>query len=120
MNKVQENIFTTIKLVVGLIGLLLLLGLFVQSSRGIPSHAILYVDDHKKIYFAPPCLESNIGYRLTTVKEVRELGYSPDKDCRDGVGFHQPDRSITGYLFQNIGLLKSIPSRWNEDGTWNY
>ena len=120
MNKVQKNIFITIKLIVGLLVSLLIFGFVVQTSRDMPPNAILYVSDYKKKYFAPPCLESCASYRLTTAKEVRELGYSPDKDCRDRVGFPQPDRSFTGHLFQRIGLLKPLPSRWNKNGTWNY
>lgn len=122
MNKAQKNIFITIKLIAGLLVSSLIFCFVVQTSRDMPPNTILYVSDYKKIYFAPPCLESCASYRLTTAKEVRELGYSPDKDCRDRVDFQQPDRSITGHLFQRIGLLKPLPlpSRWNENGTWNY
>jgi hypothetical protein len=122
MNKVQKKIFITIKLIVVLLVSSLILGFAVQTKSDMPPNAILYVADYKKTYFAPPCLEScvSFSYRLTTAEEVRELGYSPDKDCRDRVGFHQSDRSFTGYLFQRIGLLKPLPSRWNENGTWNY
>ncbi|MGB3649249.1 MAG: hypothetical protein WA992_12055, partial [Desulfobulbales bacterium] len=83
MNKAQKNIFITIRLIAGLLVSLLIFGFVVQTSRDMPPNAILYVDDDKKIYFAPPCLESCASYRPTTAKEVRELGYSPDKDCRD-------------------------------------
>ena len=122
MNKAQKNIFITIKLIAGLLVSSLIFGFVVKTSRDMPPNVILYVSDYKKIYFAPPCLESCASYRFTTAKEVRELGYSPDKDCRDRVGFQQPDRSFTGHLFQRIGLLKPLPlpSRWNENGTWNY
>ena len=122
MNKVQKNIFITIKLIVGLLLASLIFGFAVQTSRDMPPNAILYVSDYKKIYFAPPCLESCAVYRLTTAREVRKLGYRPDKYCSDVVGFHQSDRSFTGHLFQRIGLLKPLPSpsRWNENGTWNY
>ena len=120
MNKAQKNIFITVKLIVGLLVSSLIFGFAVQTSRDMPPNAILYVSDYRKIYFAPPCLKSCANYRLTTAKEVRELGYSPDKDCRDRVGLQQPNRSFTGHFFQRIGLLKPLPSRWNENGTWNY
>ena len=120
MNKAQKNIFITIKLIAGLLMALLIFGFAVQTSKSMPPNAILYVYDYRKIYFAPPCLKSCDSYRLTTAKEVRELGYNPDKECQDRVGFHQSDRSLTGHLFQRIGLLKPLPSRWNENGTWNY
>src|SRR5210317_1982845 len=106
MNKAQKNIFKTIKLIAGLLVSSLIFGFAVQTSKSMPPNAILYVNDYKKIYFAPPCLKSCDSYRhrLTKAKEVRELGYSPDKECQDEVGFHQPDRSFTGHLFQRIGL----------------
>jgi len=124
MNKVQKNIFISFKLIAGLLVSSMIFGFAAQTSKSMPSNAILYVNDYKKIYFTPKCLKSCDSYRfrLTTAKEARELGYSPDKECQDGVGFHQPDRSFTGHLFQRIGLLKPLPSpsRWNENGTWNY
>jgi len=124
MNKVQKNIFISFKLIAGLLVSSLIFGFAVQTSKSMPSNAILYVKDYKKKYFHPKCIRSCdiYQYRLTTAKEAMELGYSPDKECQDEVGFLQPDRSFTGHLLQRIGLLKPLPStpRWNENGTWNY
>jgi hypothetical protein len=45
---------------------------------------------------------------------------NPDPDCRDQGGFLQDDRSMSGMFLEWIGLLSSIKSRWNPDGTWNW
>jgi hypothetical protein len=78
------------------------------------------VDDSARIYIAPPCIKTPIGYRLVTAGAAREMGYKPDRECRDEGAFIQDGRSLTGMLLQKIGMLKPIPSRWNEDGSWNY
>ncbi len=116
----METVFFAIKYAAALIGLLLIIGLSIKSSKVMPDHAKVYVNEAAKTYLAPPCIKAAASFRVITAGEARRLGYTPDRKCRDEGAFIQDDRSLTGMLFQRIGILKPIPSRWNEDGSWNY
>ena len=116
----MQKVFLAIKLVVVLIGAFLIIGLNIGSSKGMPNYAKVYVNDVTKTYLAPPCIKITLGLRVITAGEARGLGYRSDRKCRDEGAFIQDDRSLTGTLLQTIGILKPIPSRWNEDGSWNY
>jgi hypothetical protein len=48
------------------------------------------------------------------------LKYEPDQKCGGESGFTQDGRSYTGNLLERMGLLPPLPSRWNEDGSWNW
>ena len=116
----MEKVFLAIKVAAALIGVLLMIGLGIGSLKGMPDYAKVYVNDAAKTYLAPPCTKTTTGLRVITAGEARRLGYRPDRKCRDEGAFMQDDRSLTGTLLQTIGILKPIPSRWNEDGSWNY
>jgi hypothetical protein len=115
-----KRIIFVIKFMGALIGILLLIGLAIGSSKTIPNNAKVYVNDQEKTYLAPSCTTTSPSFRGMTAGEARKLGYEPDKKCRDGGAFVQDDRSLTGMFLQTIGVLKPMPSRWNEDGSWNY
>ncbi len=98
-----------------------------------PDNAILVLDAQARTYIAPPCLtkehynqliedvvQERDDLRLSTAGEAYRLGYKPDPDCRDEDGFIQQGRSLTGLLFEALGLLRHLPGRWNPDGTWNW
>ena len=55
-----------------------------------------------------------------TLEAARVKKLSLDGECRDQDGFVQVDRSMSGLLFERAGLLPPIPSRWNDDGSWNW
>jgi hypothetical protein len=114
------KIFLTLKIVAAVVGILLIIGLGIKSSRVMPDHAVVYANDGSKTYLAPPCIKATAGLRLITAGEAHRLGYEPDRKCRDKGAFVQDDRSLTGIFFQNIGLVNPKMSRWNEDGSWNY
>jgi len=116
----MEKVFVFIKVTAALIGVLLLIGLGIRSSKGMPDNAIVYVNDATKTYMAPSLVRPPTGCRRITAGEVRTLGYKPDQTCRDEGAFMQEERSLTGTLLQIIGILKPIPPKWNEDGSWNY
>jgi hypothetical protein len=117
---IVEKLSLAIKFAAALIGVLLMIGLGIGSSKGMPDYAKVYVNDTAKTYLAPPCTKNNSQFRLVIAGEARTLGYKPDEKCRDEGAFMQDDRSLTGTFLQTIGVLKPIPSRWNEDGSWNY
>jgi hypothetical protein len=116
----MKNTIFVIKFIAALIGVLLLIGLGISSIKTMPENARVFVNDTEKTYLAPSCTKINANLRAMTASEARKLGYEPNKKCRDGGAFAQDDRSLTGMLFQKIGILKPMPSRWNADGSWNY
>lgn len=116
----MEKVLNFLKLVGASIALLLMIGFSIGSSTVMPENAQVYVDDSAKTYIAPPCMEGNKGYRLVTAGVARKMGYKPDSKSRNEGAFSQDGRSLTGMLFEKVGVLKPIPSRWNEDGSWNY
>lgn len=116
----MEKIVLTLKAIAVIIGVLLIIGLVIKSSKAMPDYAHVYVNDVERTYLVPPCIRITVGLRAITAGEARKLGYRPDRKCRDEGAFIQDDRSLTGMFFQKIGILKPIPSRWNEDGSWNY
>ena len=120
MGETMKKLFFAIKFALALVGIFLMIGFGVGSSKGMPDYVQIYVNDAEKIYLAPSCVENKAGLRLTTAAEARTLRYRPDEKCRDEGAFIQDDRSLTGSFLQMIGILKPIPSRWNKDGTWNY
>ena len=80
-----------------------------------------YLDDQNKTYFSPVCAkQEKKPLRQATAAEARQLKYEPDKKCQDGSGFSQDDRSLAGGLLVRLGMLPPLPSRWNNDGTWNW
>ena len=86
-------------------------------TGGMPPHAVLHVDDKTKIYFAPDCAEGRAGLRITTLREVRELGYNPDNECRNDGYFTLGSQSGAFALLQHFGLWPEY-SHWNDDGSW--
>lgn len=116
----MKKISLAVRFAVVLLGVLLLIGLGIQSSKTTPDHAIVHVNDASKTYSAPLCTQTKGKLRIATAAQARKMGYSPDPECRDQGWFVQDDRSLTGMLLQKIGFLKPLPSRWNKDGSWNY
>jgi hypothetical protein len=103
------------------ITLLVLLGgsallLFSERFEPMPPHAKVVVDEQSRTYFAPPYFSDNRvpqprKARIITAGEVRNYGYTPDKECRD-----------QGYFKQELGALiwqpfRTSRSRWNADGS---
>ena len=101
-------------------GLLILLGFGVGSYSSTPGHAVVLVSDVTKEYHAPPCVSDARIFKMATIAEARALGYKPNPQCRDADGFVQESRSLSGSMLEWVGVLEPLPSRWNEDGSWNW
>lgn len=113
--------------------ILLWIGFGIDTVPTCPDNAMLFVNLQTKEYFAPPCLmedgfdniykinqfASDNNLRVYYHKEISGKELSPNPDCRDGSGFTDEGRSLSGYLLESIGLLPKLKSRWNSDGTWN-
>ena len=116
-----RSLVSIVRLLTMFVGFTLLAGLGCPSTNTMPSNAEVFVEDDAKTYFAPPCLEQDRpSLRATTADRVHSLKYRPDPKCRDEGGFTQDGRSVTGILFEALGVLPPLPSRWNSDGTWNW
>lgn len=111
-----------VRFAVMLCGSLLLIGFGIGSTVVAPDHALVFVDEDQLVYIAPPCVDHAkwMLYPQLTIEQAYKLEYGPEPKCRDEGGFTQEGRSLTGLLFQRIGLLAPQVSRWNPDGTWNW
>lgn len=117
---------------VGLIIFVLLFGSVYTVKLSAPDHAVVYVDQEKKIYYAPPYIDNMKSQpkpgqtvdakklKASTLKEARDLRYQPDEASREKGYFVQQYRNLTGFLMEKTGLVKPLPSRWNKDGSWNW
>lgn len=102
-------------------GLLLLIGLGIGGEiYPVPDNAIIFIDNQKHTYIAPPCVGDVESFETVTAKRAHELVYQPDEECRDQGVFIQEGRSFTGMFLEWVGILNPLSSRWNPDGTWNW
>jgi hypothetical protein len=125
--KPEPNIVETGKAVLSGVAALLVVALFagtgITSMKVMPDYAPVYLDDASKTYFAAPCvlewerpdINAN-ALRLSTANEARSLKYKPDHTCRNTGIMAIEDRSLTGQLFERIGLLAPNTPWWdNQD-----
>jgi hypothetical protein len=84
-----------------------------------PGNAIMFINDETKTFTAPFCVKENKAFRASSYAEVEKLNYK-HQECEEGNLFLEEGRSIPGILFEYVGILKPLPSRWNKDGTWNW
>lgn len=104
---------------------LLFVGRGIPSTKPIPDYAIVYLHMGINEYFVLPCTpEDAIDWPElvleVTISTARQMEANPFEDCRNqGVWFSE-SRSLTGMLFEKLGLFGPLPYRWNEDGTWNW
>ncbi len=117
-----------------LVGIVIFIGLFgslYTVKLQAPDNAVVYVDHDKKIYYAPPYIDNPVNspdrepvdarkLEALTLKEARALNYAPDRASREKGYFVQQYRSLTSYLLEKIGLTKPLPSRWTNNGAWNW
>lgn len=93
----------------------------VEIIEMIPDHAMVLVDDVRRVYLPPlrKFVLENPDLRQTTYAEAHRSGYSPDPDMRDrGYFIGERDSLLTAQL-KKWGVLRPEP-RWNRDGTWNW
>jgi hypothetical protein len=111
----------TVRFMVIMLFFTFLAGFFIVPTRPMPDNALVLLDDQNHTYLSPPCAKpGQRGYREARAAEALKLHYEPDKTCRERGGFSQDTRSLTGNFLARLGLLPPLPSRWNEDGTWNW
>ena len=116
----MERVADFLKGVAGVAGLLLFLGFGMSSHTSAPKNAVVLVSEVTKEYHAPPCVADLGTFQRMTIGDARALRYKPNSECRDADGFVQETRSASGSMLEWIGILGPLPSRWNEDGSWNW
>lgn len=111
-----------ITIIFGFIILLLFLGAGIDSITYVPSNAFVVIDTEAMIYHCPPyehyLYEKHGELLKARYNEVQE-DYSLCSECKNEGCFYQINRSLTGSLLENIGILPEKQNVWNEDGTWN-
>ena len=94
------------------------IGFTMETTRRIPDHARVMVDDEVRTYYAPAYAPASPKVRETTAGEARSKGYSPDSQSRNNGAFEEKGRSLSETLLERMGWLEPLPSRWNPDGSW--
>ena len=92
-----------------------------KSVVEMPGYAAVYLDDARKTYIAPPCIEdwrSRRGAdfavaRLSKASEAKAMHYKLDDDCRKAGGYVDEDRSLSGLLLVRMGILPPKEHWWN-------
>ena len=93
----------------------------ISSTVPAPPDALVLVDSATGSYIAPPCLaKPNVALVTVPLRTARNLKYHVEDSCRNTGAFEQEGRSPGGMLLERLGILGSLPKRWNPDGTWNW
>lgn len=100
-------------------GILLFVGLLVETQEIIPDNAKILINTRTHEYFSPDCsgfinpLELAL-FQASTYREAKNLGYQANKKCRDSGGLKGASHTLL-YSF-----LLSPESRWTDEGPWRY
>lgn len=123
----MERVYYAIALSVGLFFLFSLLGQSIMVTIKIPSYAIVYVDETKSVYYAPPYINGNKYPNSVNVKTLK--GYTlvqcensnikADEQCVE-LGYFKEQDTLTHTIGVKLGISNPKPSRWNPDGSWNW
>jgi hypothetical protein len=129
------SFFAKLRVVLVLVVVLVLLGYFIgnsiKTSHEMPDHARVLMDDDRHTFLCPPYREQYLEeypsahLRTATAHEALTANYLADEGCRDttekeGGGFSQEGRTLSGIVLEYLGAVPPLRSRWNEDGTWNW
>lgn len=100
-------------------------GFALSTHRPIPPNAQILVDHTNSIYYSPVYIEQYHPERLASLEEARladiqNSDIQPDEDCWNLGCFVEYPISINRALLEYTGIIETRPSRWTEDGKWNY
>jgi len=123
----SEKFYAIVAILLGILILLGLIGQFIIISDQPPPQAVVYLDQSTGIYYAPPYIlgkkypagldESNL--QAITIAEAKQKSYKADPDCVE-LGYFKQKSTLNDRLRIMTGLAEKPPSRWNEDGSWNW
>ncbi|MEZ5428333.1 MAG: hypothetical protein R2747_18840 [Pyrinomonadaceae bacterium] len=120
MKNLRVGIFNLLGGLLSVLILLFLGGFGIGTSKLPPDNAVILFNDEAKTYSIPPCVEKGLPYREGTRKELNDKDYRKVGCKNDDFSMLQEGRSLSGKLLERIGFLPPLPSRWNEDGSWNW
>ncbi len=122
-----ERLYSLIAILIGILVLLGLVGQFIIVADKVPPYAVVYTDLEEGIYYAPPYIlgkkypdgfdESTL--MAQTVEKAQQNGHEADKACVN-MGYFKQRNTLNDVLMIKIGLVEKPPSRWNQDGSWNW
>ncbi len=100
-------------------------GLAIDFVIPAPPNALVYASDTRREFVTPPFLAANPGFarefaRPWTYGAARAARYRAENNCNRENCWWQEGRSLTGKAFESVGVLPKLPSRWNDDGSWNW
>ncbi|MDD4801569.1 MAG: hypothetical protein PHF24_01320 [Syntrophomonas sp.] len=125
--KFIENFYSIIALIVGVIFIIGLVGQEIMLSKDMPANMIVYVDESRSIYYAPPYIDGkkypdNLkinAIKALTAAEAQNKKFMADNDCIE-LGYFEEKTTLTHNILVKLGLTDPNPSRWNPDGSWNW
>jgi len=123
MDKRAKKSVIHLRVGLALIGILVFLAFAISSSKPPPKNTLVFVDNDKHTYIAPPCVTAQkdwTQYSRMTIERADKLGFKPDPACTKYGVFEQQNRSLGGLALEKIGILKPLPSRWDSNGSWNW
>lgn len=118
------KLVSCLKIFVFIILVLLGLGLGIESVGYVPDYAIVYLNKNTNEYYSPLILTQEIideiGLEKSTLKKANELGFTMSEVDYENDHFHQKGRSLTGKIFEDMGVLPEFKDRVDNEGNWRY
>jgi hypothetical protein len=95
------------------------LSIYITVEEKPPDNAVVVItleDKHyHSIHFDLVCL-ANKTAKVTTLKDARDRGYTPDPHCQSLGYFRGNRRFLLHHLLSKIGI--EMNSRWDRNGNW--
>lgn len=125
--KWAERFYALCAIVIGMVLLVSFSGRYLMLHKTAPDHMIVYTVEETGIYYAPPYILGNKypdtldtgQLKAMTIAEAQEHGYRADTVCTQ-LGYFRESTTLNYNILLFLGLTEPNPSRWNEDGSWNW
>lgn len=118
-----KKIWTGVKGGVMVAVFLFSMGLGCGTTKAIPENAFIVIDEKAGLYMNPLCAieyYENVDDLVFTTRAEQPKGLNPHPACRDAGGLATDGRSVSMAILEAVGIISPLPSRWNDDGTWNW
>lgn len=92
------------------------------GAAPMPDDAIVFADDSAQTFYAPACVSNWLSHptqkpaalRGAELRQMHELGYSPEPQCNRTGAFDASGRSLSGLILQKAGLLPAKKHWWEK------